>query len=461
MGTQAYSQEIWNLQRCIEHATKNSLSVKQAQTRIRDAELLLQQNQRSWLPSANASTNAGYNFGRTIDPTSNSFLNRSIGFNSLSLNASAPLYTGGQISNGIKQGQLNAEAAKLDASTTANNLSLDVAIAYLNILLSEEQLTTALKRLDLSKAQLDQTDRLIEAGSRPRNDRLNLVSQVALDQQTVIEGENTVINNYLVLSQLMLLPPGERIQIEKVEVTVPTDLNPDDYKMLDIYNTALNTQPQIQAGDKRLASAQVAVEAAKASMRPRLSIFGTLSANASTQYKTINGYESTRIQQTAFINGTQVNFEIPQNIPILTGQKYVDQLNSTFGQSVGISLQIPIYNNDRFRIGVERSRLNVINTEITNQQLRQTLSSNVQRSITNARGSRRSLEAATAAEEASRVAYTAAQERYAIGAANSFDLSNARLNLDRAQIDLIRAKYQYVFNIKQVEFYQGKPLTLK
>jgi outer membrane protein len=217
------------------------------------------------LPSANASTNAGYNFGRTIDPTSNSFLNRSIGFNSLSLNASAPLYTGGQISNTIKQNKLSTEAARLDANTTVNNLSLDVAVAYLNILLSEEQLNNARKRLDLSKAQLEQTDRLIEAGSRPRNERLNLVSQVALDQQTVIEGENTVINNYLVLSQLMLLPPGEQIQIEKIDVIVPADVNPDTYKLVDVYNLALNTQPQIMAGEKRLASAQVAVEAAKAS----------------------------------------------------------------------------------------------------------------------------------------------------------------------------------------------------
>jgi outer membrane protein len=103
----------------------------------------------------------------------------------------------------------------------------------------------------------------------------------------------------------------------------------------------------------------------------------------------------------------------------------------------------------------------VINTEITNQQLRQTLSSNVQRAITNARGSKRLLDAAIAGEDAAQVAYVAAQDRYAIGAANSFDLSNARLNLDRAQIDLIRAKFQYVFNIKQVEFYQGKALTLK
>jgi outer membrane protein len=461
MGSQIQAQDVWSLERCIEHAAKNSLAVKQAQTRIRDAELLLEQSQRSWLPSANASTNAGYNFGRTIDPTSNSFLNRSIGFNSLSLNASAPLYTGGQISNTIKQNKLSTEAARLDANTTVNNLSLDVAVAYLNILLSEEQLNNARKRLDLSKAQLEQTDRLIEAGSRPRNERLNLVSQVALDQQTVIEGENTVINNYLILSQLMLLPPGEQIQIEKIDVIVPADVNPDTYKLVDVYNLALNTQPQIMAGEKRLASAQVAVEAAKASMRPRLSIFGTLTANASTQYKSISGYESTRISQTAYINNQAVNFEIPQNIPILTGQRYFDQINSTFGQSVGISLTVPIYNNDRFRIGVERSRLNVINTEITNQQLRQTLSSNVQRSITNARGSKRLLDAAIAGEDAARVAYVAAQDRYAIGAANSFDLSNARLNLDRAQIDLIRAKFQYVFNIKQVEFYQGKPLTLK
>lgn len=453
-------QNTWSLQKCIEYAAQNSLAVKQAQARIRDAELLFEQSRKSWHPSLNGQISGGYNFGRTIDPTTNSFLNQSIGFNSLGLNVGAPLYTGGQITNGIQQSRFNLEAAKLDAGDAVNNLSLNVALAYLNILLADEQLSNARKRLEGSRLQLAQTDQLIESGARPRIDRLNLVSQVALDEQAVIEGENLLLNNSLVLSQLMLLPPGEIIQVEKVPVTIPADANPDAFNLMEIYTAALNTQPQIGAGEKRLASAQTGIELARAGMRPSLNIFGNINANASTQFQSVTGFEAVRLRQAAFINGQEIAFEIEQNVPVLAKTPYFDQINSTFGQSIGLQLTVPIYNNDRNRIAVERARIGVINAEITNQQLRQTLSTNIQNAITSARGAKRVLAAAEAASAASLAAYQAAQERYTAGAANTFDLNNARLNLDRAQIDLIRAKYQYLFNLKQVDFYLGRPLTL-
>ena len=454
------AQQRWSLQQCVEYATQNSISVKQAQNQIRNTELQLKQNQANRLPQINASTGGNIQFGRTIDPTTNSFNSQNITSNSLSLSAGVPVYNGGQIKNSIKQSRIDVEAIRYDAATTANNIALSVAAGYLNVLLAEEQLAIAKTQLDQSRLQLTQTEKLIEAGARPRNEKLDAQAQVALNEQTVVDAENQVILNTLSLKQLMLLDPAQELLIERPQITVPVSANPDAFVLEEIYVGAMGTQPQILAGLKRRESAIVGIDLAKAGMLPSLSFFGNLNSYASSRAYNYS-FTNQRISQTAFFNGQPVTFEIESQIPVqLNKQAWADQINQNFGQSLGMQLSIPIFNNNRNRINMERAKINVIGVELTNQQAQQQLKTDIQTAIANARAARRSLLAAQAAEEASRLALENAQQRFEIGAANQLDFNTARNNLSRAQMDLTRAKYQYVFNVKQVEFYQGKKITL-
>ena len=453
------NKEVWSLQDCILYARQNSIAIKRAQNTIANAELNQQQAKHNRYPNLNSSISGGYQFGRTIDPVSNSFNNTQIGFNSFGLNGGMLLYGGNLINNRIQLAKLDLAAAQMDAEFITDNLSLDIANAYLNILLAEEQLEIVKKRLEQSQQQLDQTDKLIQAGSLPENDRLDLVSQIALDQQSIIEAENQVRIAYLNIQQLMLLDPKESFQVQRPTVTVPEDFNPDQLTPSQVYLTAYNNQANMKANEIRMEAAEKNVDVAKAAFLPRLSIFGGVSTNFSNAARRFTSMPGTT-QQTVLVNGEPLTFEFQTSIPVQQDYPYFDQLSENLGQNIGASISIPIYSNYSAQISTERARLQVITQELVNQEAEQILLTNVNQVIANARAAQRSLQAAEAAVEAAEAAFENAQNRFDLGAINSLDFSTARLNLDQAQISLLRAKYSYIFNVKQIEFYQGKTITL-
>ncbi len=455
------AQETWSLQQCVLYATQNNLLVKQAQATIQSNELTLKQSQFNRLPNVSASASYGYNFGLSVNPLTNTFSNQSIGFNNISLTAGIQVFGGNQINNSIKQNKMLLEAAQLDASTTINNLSLDIATAYLNILLGEEQLENARKQLELSQAQLNQIDRLINAGSRPENERFDILAQVARNEQTIIEAQNTIAIGYLNLKQLMNLDPNMDIRIQRPEMNIPADVDPDAFSLNEVYTAALGTQPQIRASDLRLEGAQVGVDLAKGALFPTLNLFGNLDSRYSTEGQEPTGdFRVVRQTQQVFVDDTPVTIAQDVQVPIFEKSPYFDQLNNNFGQSFGASLRIPIFNNLQNRIGVQRARVNVLTSEVQNQQTRQQLKTSIQQAIANARAAKRSYDAAQRSVEASQIAFDNAQKRFELGAINTFDFTTARNNLDQAQISLIRAKYQYIFNVKVVEFYLGKEIKI-
>jgi len=456
-----FAQNTWTLEKCIQYAQQNNLSTMQAQYNIQDAQLLEKLNRFSRLPNVSARTSAGYQFGRTIDPTTNTFNNEGIGFNSFSVDAGVALYDGNRINNSIKQSKIDLEAARLDAQATSNDIALNIAAAYLSILLAEEQLQNAQTRLKLSNEQLEQTDKLIRAGSLPPNDRLDFIAQIALDEQAIVDAQNQVAIGYLNLKQLMEVDPNEEIAIVRPEgIDIPGGADPSAFRLDEVYTSALQTQPQIRAADLRLESAQLGEDIARASMLPTLSLFGSLNTNYSSAAQApIFGL--VRSKQTVFIENMPVEIEFENEAPVDFQQvSYTDQINENFGQTVGASLSIPIYSNHRNRIQMERARIIALNTEVANRQQRQQLKADVQRAIADARAARESYNAAHRSVDAAQAAFDNAEKRFELGAINTLEYTTARNNLDRARVDLIRAKYQFIFNLKTVDFYLGRPIIL-
>ncbi|MCB0571234.1 MAG: TolC family protein [Phaeodactylibacter sp.] len=459
--TASQAQTAWTLEKCVEYARQNNLSVKQAEYTIQNSELTKKQNVYNRLPGLSARTNAGLQFGRTIDPTTNTFNTEQIGFNSFSVDLNATLYSGNQLNNAVKQSRIDLEAARLDAQATVNDIGLSIASAYLSILLAEEQLDNAQRRLQLSQTQLEQTDKLIQAGSLPPNDRLDFVAQIALDEQSIVEAQNLVAIGYLNLKQLLELDPSEDMRIVRPgSVEIPEDADPRSYELEAVYSTALQTQPQVRAADLRLESAQLDENLAQGGYLPTLSLFASLNSNYSSAFQSAI-FGTVRTKQTVFINNDPVEIEFENQAPVdYQNIPYDTQIRDNFGQTVGLSLGIPIYSNHRNRINVERARLNVLNTQVANRQLRQQLKTDVQRAIADARAARESLQAAQRSVDAAQAAFDNADKRFRLGAINSLEYTTARNNLDRAQVDVIRAKYQYLFNLKVVDFYLGRPINL-
>lgn len=466
--TDISAQETWSLQRCIEYARSNSIALKQAENGIQLAALNDKQNQLSRLPSVNASSNFGWQFGRTIDPVSNSFENQTITFNSMGLNAGATVYSGGRINNTIKQGKINLEAAQKDAATSFNDIALSIANAYLNILLSEEQLENATRRRQLSQQQLDQTDKRIAVGTLPINDRLDVLAQIANDEQAMVTSQNSIDIGYLNLKGLMQLDPATSIKIERPAFVIPADANPDDLNFLSVYSQAVNTQPQVAANELRVQSAEVGVDLARSGYFPTISVFGSLSSNWSNVAKQFEVLDlgTKRASQIFYADLGQglislpVEYDVPNIQTNILDYPYFEQIKNNFGQSLGAGINIPIYSNGQNDIGVQRAQVNILNAKLQSDQVKQQLKNDVQQAIASAKAARQTLDASQKANDASKVAYENAEKRFQLGTINNLQLLTARNTFDTAQTNLTVARYDYLFRLKILDFYLGKTIKL-
>lgn len=464
LSTGMSAQETWSLERCIQYAQENNLTVQQAQANVRTALLAERQAKASRLPNVSASFNAGEQFGRTIDPTSNQFSTVATGYNSIGVNAGVNLFNGGLIHHSVKQANWDAQAAQADGEQAANTLALQIAQAYLNILLFEEQEKNAQKRVATSTEQLNTTQKLIDAGTLPAADRYNILAQIAQGEQAAVQAQNSVELAYLSLKQLLQLEPDFDLRIERPAIIVPPDAQPEAVTLGPVYNTALGTQPNIRAADFRIKSAEEGIEIARSAYWPTVSLFANLSSNYSTQL--LDFQNGTFLRQdltdpvTIRINDQDVT--IQQYIDRYEYPKvpYFDQIDQNFGQGVGLNISIPIYQNGRTRLSVERARLGVLNAQLQQNSTRQQLKNDIQTAIANARAARKQLDAAQKTFDATKIAFENTEKRHQLGAVNTLDLTTARNNLDISENDLTVARYDYLFKLKILDFYEGKAITL-
>lgn len=439
MSSASFSQETWSLEKCVRYAWQENINIKRAEIGVRNNELTEKGNRLSRLPNLNASVSGSFQYGRTIDPVTNTFNSLSIGANRYSVNAGVTLYNGNRITNLVRQAGHDIQASMADLAQTKNDISLTIANAYLNVLFAEEQLDAAKKRKELSESQLSQVDKLIRAGARPANARLEILATIARDDQSIIAQENLVLNGLQNLKNLLQLEPSADIQLERpstIAIVISAEDNPDALKFSDLYNKSLSNQPFIKADENRIKSAELGKDIARAGLLPSLSAFGGLNTNYSTRGKRI-------------VNGA------------LEDNPYSNQIDENFGQNIGLSLSIPIYNNHQNLISMDRAELNMISNQYTAELNKQNLKNDIQTALSNARAAKRTLAASERTVEASAAAFQNSEKQFQLGTINTFEYATAKNNLDQAEVDLIIAKYDYLFKLKVLDFYQGKKLELK
>jgi len=454
--------DAWDLTRCLRYAEDNNLQIKQAAIGIRQAELTQEQSKKSRLPNLSANASHNYNFGRSIDPTTNTFEAATIQSNGFGLNGGGLIYGGGQIQNSIKQSQYDVSAAQADADVVKNNLGLSVAQAYLQVLLAQDQINITQNRLKQTEAQLERTQKLVDAGAVARVTLLDLEAQVASDEQSIVTSENALVQAFALLKTQLNLDPDYKMTVERPAFELSDEVDISTVTVETLYNEAVKSQPQIVAGDYRKKSAEVGIDIAKAALRPSLTYFGNMSTNYSNRGTTITGIDTV----TVFIGDVVLPdgelFPVSLNSPDIRREEssFTNQLNENLSQAVGLSLNVPIYNRGVNRINIERAELGVLSAELANEQTRQQLKNDIQNALIDARGALNTLRAAEKTLEAREVAFDSAQKRFDLGAINTFDYTAAKDALDIAKLNLLNAKYQYVFNLKVLDFYLGREITL-
>ncbi len=402
------SQEVWSLEKCVQHAIKNSLSMQRADVNYQAADITEYESKNARLPRFNGFLNGDVNFGRTINPVTNSFSTEAFLSNALGISGSVTLYNGNRINNTIRQSRLDKDAARADKDDIENQIALQIAEAYLQILFADEQLANARKRLEQTQNQLDQTDKLIKAGTLPRADRLEILANIARDEQAIVSEENNLAIGYLNLKQLMTMDPDYDLVVEKPTIIIPRSADPNNFVLRNIYNKAYNNQPLIKAGNIRLKSAELGIDIAKSQGIPSVSLSASMNSFWSDKTLDFANPVSERdiwIGRDVRIQGVQQEIEFSERISEYDKRKYFDQLSDNFGYGAGIDISIPIFNADRTNIAVQRAKLNILNQQINNAQNEQQLKTDIQRAIANARAAKKQYEAADKTVKALKEAY--------------------------------------------------------
>lgn len=459
MSASTTAQQQWSLQQCISHAYQQNITVQNAAIAVESSAVSLSQARHARYPNLNASSGANLNFGRTVDPTSNEFVQQSFLSNNIGLNSSVTLYNGGSLRNNLRQAEVLRDAALLDLDQTRNDIALQIATTYLNVLFAEENLEISRQQLSLSNEQLDQVSRLVEAGARAENEKLDIEAQIALNEQNLVGSENNLIIAYLNLKQLLRLDPEVEMQLTKPS-ELDLTLDPDALTFAEVYQQALQSQAFVQAGAKRVESATLNEDIAKASLLPRLDAGASLQSNYIDKGQRVVSSSQQVIEQQIFIQQMPVTVGFPTEIPIFEDNPYIDQIDQNLSYGFGVQLSVPIYNRYGSKAQIEQAKLNTSLESNRLTQLQDNLKITVQQALADARAAKRRYVATQKSLNASQLAFDNAQLRYDLGAINPIDYVTNKNQLENAQVNDVIAKYDYFFRIKVLDFYLGNELNL-
>ena len=454
-----YAQDKISLQQAVELALKNNLQIKQAQLNEALSDQNLKQSKAALLPTLNAGSNFNFRFGRSVDPFSYQFVNEQITSTDGSVFTSLTLFQGGQKLSQISQNKFLLESDKSTTRKVRNDLSLDVVTTYLSILNNNDLVTAAQQQLDLSKQQLDRVQKQFDAGDKTLADLAQAKSQVATAELNLTNAQNQLDISYLNLAQLMERDPASKFTIEVPVIDEIGKLN-TAYSASDVFTQAVQNYPDIRIAEfDRLAAAK-AVKVAQGNMYPQLNLQGSLgSGYSSNRQRVLERVPTGTSTPIGFVEGTNQVVLTPDIGTITERTPFSNQLDENFNQTIGFGLSIPIFNGFSSRSTVRRAKIGYQNAILAEQLAKNSLNKVINQAVLDLKAAEKRYHSAQTAFESSKSAFFVIEQRYNVGLVNSLDLNQAQTNFNKAEFDVIQAKYDLIFRSKLIDFYLGNPLT--
>ena len=423
-GVSGFAQQKWTLQECIQRALDENIQIRQAELDLEGAAIDRSDAIGNFLPSFNANSSVSKNTGLNFDPTSNlatttQFLSASGG-----INAGYTLFDGLRNFKQVQRAKLTALSAQYGLEKLQDDIALTVANGYLQVILNKENLKVLRSQNEVTRRQIEQTRELVDGGVSPRGDLLEVQAQNATEIQNITAAENAVQISLISLAQTLLIRDYKTFDIAEGDFNIYGEeilaLSPEK-----ITESAKEERYEVRIAENNLDLAEKDVEIAKGAKLPTLDAFFGYSTRYSEQ----------DIQNT-----------------------FQEQLYLNDGISYGLRLNIPILNGFQARNNVQRNKIAAERAAINLEQAQLDLESNVYQAYLDAQGALKTFEAAESAVESQELAYSYAKDRYDVGLINAFDFSQSKQRYDNAQIDLNRAKYDYIFKLKVLELYFGVPV---
>ncbi len=451
------AQEVVTIQQAIENTLNNNLQIKQAKLSENLSDENLKQSKALLLPTLNGNGSYNINFGRSLDPSTQSFSSQQFSSFNGGLSTSVDIFQGFQKLNQIKQNKLLLDADKTYTEKIKNDLILQVITSYMQILYNKDFLVAARQQLAVAKQQLTQQQELLDVGNKTLADLAESKSLVATAELDVTTAENALTISYLTLAQLMDIPSATRYEVKAPDVS-SFNGTAGVYSPEDVYGQALALFPDIKLAAIRTEAARKAVDLAKGSYYPSLSLGAGLNTNYSSGRKTILGIVPNGEREIGYTaSGEKVMTAIFSELS--ETYRFKDQIRDNFGQNIGISLQIPIFNGFRTRTTVRRAKITLMQNQTEEQLAKNNLNKVIYQAVADLKAAQSTYESTSKTFAARKEAFSVIEQRYNVGLVNALDYSTSQTNRNKAEIDMIRAKYDLLFKAKVIDYYLGKQIA--
>jgi len=461
----------WSLQRAVDYALEHNIGVRINQLTVRSNAQVLRQSKAAMLPTANVSASQAWQYGTSVNPLTYQFQSQTVRSNNFSGNSQLVIFQGFQLRNTIRRNALDLQASEADVQKARNDLRLNVASLFLQLVLAQELVRANQFYVQRDQEQIARTKLLLKAGSIPESTLLDSQSQLATDELNVTTAQNQATIARLNLLQQLNLDPAANpdFQIEVPDLPDPDEENTLALNTNDVYQGAATRQPEIKAADLRVLSAGRTIDLARGAYYPRLILAGSVFSGFSSA-RTVSqiGGDSTARRTTFFVQNpgtpgaplTPLNVVTYQRNVTSLSQGYWDQLNQNLGQQVQFALSVPILNGLQVRTNVQRTIIAAEQAQLQAEQARLTLRQSIEQAYADARAAQLQYAAAKRQVAALTLTQRNSEIRFNNGLLNGTEFNIAKNNLNYAVSNQLQAKYTFIFRRKVLDFYQGKPLAL-
>ena len=426
MPASVLAQQQWSLRQCIDYAVEHNIQVKQREVSRMQRELDVNTAKNSRLPDLSASASESFSFGRGLT-AQNTYSNTNTSSTSFNLSSSVPLFTGYRIPRTLEMQKLNLEAATADLEKAKNDIRMQVAQAYVQILYNLELCEVANRQIEIDSMHVHRLTEMMKNGKASGTEVAQQEASLAQSRLTATQADNDYRLSLLSLTQLLELPSPEGFTISR-EVNqelwneVHTLPSPDV-----IYQEALIIKPEIQAEQSRLASSAKNIDIAKSAKLPSLSLSGGLGTN---YYKTSG----------------------------LPGDKFFKQLNNNFSQFLGLSLNVPIFNRFETRNNIKNAQLSQYNQQLQLDNVKKNLYKEIQQAYYNAVTSEAKYQSSEQAKRSQEEAFRLMSAKYEYGKANITEFNESKNKYLKSESDLVQARYENLYQHALIDFYRGREL---
>lgn len=452
----------WTLEECVDYALKHNLTVKQGEYDVEIAEINKKDAIGNYLPNLNLNGNHSWNSGLTTDVTTGVLRNQTTQTTSGGISSGVLIYGGLNNLNQLRKTEIAILSQRYQVDKIKDDIAINVVNAYLQVLFSKEAVKVAEPQLEISREQLNRTNKLVEAGTLPKGDLLEIQATLANDEQNLIVTQNNVKLALISLAQLLQLENYDSFDIAEEEIESLPLVNLGSYTVDDIYQKALKNRYEIKVAQSNIELAEQDIKLAKGDLQPTLSGFFNWNTRASNLDRII-GSEIDPDQPTMIIGQVEDTGQnvLSPNYMAITGSAndFMDQFDRNKGYSYGLSLRIPVLNGFKASNNVKRSKINLEKQKNRLEDEELALEKIIHTVYADAEGALKVYDAAQKSVSAQEESFRYAQEKFNVGVMNSFEYSQIKNRLLKAQSDYLRAKYDYIFKVKLLEFYYGIPVS--